>query len=179
MKRITTAMLILLTCTPLGAGTGNIWIHLSGAHTFYTGELWDYIPSSNRTKTSSGGSGFGLRVALEFFQGITIGLSFSHLQIEETTVQTGLFNIPITAQAMPIMISYQQFSGPLFMTAEAGVCAWNGDKGGIDKAVAFGGGYSMPIKSWLSMDATLRFLIIFSNKLITPLTLSLGLSCIL
>ena len=180
MKRTALVLLILLLgCLQLSAGTGNLWIRLSGSRTFYTGELWGYIPSSDLESGAGGGTGFGLRVALEFFQGITIGLSFSHLQIKEAIVHTGYFDIPLTAQAMPIMLSYQQFSGPLFMLAEAGICAWNGDKGGMDKTLAFGGGYIIPLNSWLTFDATLRFLLIFSDELITPLTLSVGISCML
>lgn len=182
MNKTATALLfilLLLTPRPGRAGTGDIWLQLSVRQSFFSGTLWDYIPSNQKERTQNGGTGLHFRGAIEIFQGITFGLSFEYLPLAEVNVMTGAFTIPITAQAMPLLFSYRQYSGPIYILAEAGVCFWNGDKGGLDKAVAVGGGYTRPLTHWLNLEFSVRLLAVFSDTLITPVTLSAGVSFVL
>jgi hypothetical protein len=177
MRRTLPLLLVLLSlAAPLAAGSGNVWIHAAYRQTFFAGEIWDYIPPTFRETKDKGGLGMQLAVALEFTPGTSLGISAEYLQIQTANAIIGSFVIPMTAQALPILVTYRQYSGPLFIQVDAGICFWNGDKGGRDKTIAVGGGYTWPLTKWLNLDCSLRGLFIFSDSLLIPVILSAGVS---
>lgn len=181
MRRRVLSVVVLALLLPfaLAAKTGDIWLQMNMANNIYGGELWQYVPANYTTEKSGGGTGMQFRSAIEVVEGVTVGLSLEYHQIQDRNVQIGAFNVPLTAQAMPVLVSYQQYSGQLFVLFEAGACIWNGDKGGIDPSAAFGGGYTMPLAHWLNLNITARALAIFSDRLILPVSLAAGISFIL
>jgi hypothetical protein len=164
----------LLAASPLTALPGNYTLELGLGNSFYQSEIWQYVPDDTTRNKVGGGMGLRFRQAFELYPGISFGLAVDYLQIEERTVRIGVFDIPLTAQAIPILLSYRQYSGQLYMQAEVGVSGWNGDKGGFDFTGSFGGGYAMALSSWINFTLSTRIILILSDKIILPIVLGTG-----
>ena len=180
-----TKLLLLILCytlpctTTLQALPGEYSIEIGLGNSVYQSELWSYVPDAYTLNRDGGGLGLRLRQAFEVYPGISLGLAVEYLQIEERTVRIGMFDVPLTAQAIPILFSYRQYAGQLYMQAELGLSGWNGDKGGFEFAGSFGGGYTMALSDWMNFTLSTRILIILSDKVILPIVIGTGVEIVL
>mgnify|MGYP000916656474 CR=1 FL=1 len=173
--------LILLCLAPSSAGAlpGDYTIELGLGNSIYQSEIWQYVPDAYTRSRDGGGLGLRFRQAVEMYPGISLGLAVDYLQIEDRTVRIGVFDVPLTTQAIPVLVSYRQYSGQLYMQAEVGFAGWNGDKGGFEFAGSFGGGYTMALSDWLNFTLSTRILIILSDKVIMPVVIGTGVEMVL
>ncbi len=180
-----TRLLLLMLCSTLPCTTtlqalpGEYSLEIGLGNSIYQSELWHYVPDAYTLNRDGGGLGLRLRQAFEVYPGISLGLAVEYLQIEERTVRIGMFDVPLTAQAIPILFSYRQYAGQLFMQAELGLSGWNGDKGGFELAGSFGGGYTMALSDWMNFTLSTRILIILSDKVILPIVIGTGMEIVL
>lgn len=158
---------------------GDYTIELGLGNSIYQSEIWQYVPDLYTRSKDGGGLGLRLRQAIELYPGISLGLAIDHLQLEDRTIRLGAIDIPLTAQAIPILLSYRQYAGQLYMQAEVGLSGWNGDKGGFEFAGSFGGGYTMALSDWLNFTLSTRILVILSDKIIIPIIIGTGVELVL
>lgn len=170
------ALLLLMFSGGLSGAAGDLWLQTALKYTGYRGDLWGYVPEDEKRVRNQGGVGYNLSVYMEIVNGTKLGLSIDYLKVQQTDVIIDSFVIPLEAQAVPVMLSYQKYADALYILVEGGVCLWNGDKGGRDPVVAFGGGYTLPLNSWFNVDLSLKAMMIFSDEVIVPLLFTCGIS---
>jgi hypothetical protein len=176
MRRTLPLLLVLLSlAAPLAAGSGNVWIHAAYRQTFFAGEIWDYIPQENRESIDKGGLGMQLAVALEFTPGTSLGISAEYLQLPDRQRPDREFSFIPVPQALPILITYRQYSGRS-SSRSMRVSASGTGQGGRDKTIAWAGATPGRSPNGSNLDCSLRGLFIFSDSLLIPVILSAGVS---